>query len=293
MKKQLYKLLIIIGIVIITLEISGVIFIFVHNFIKDYYLTKNNLKFYQKIADNSQTLIKQKIEENLALKQEMLQKETEFSRVFSELNNLKDAVNALVKLRNLDPELLKKYSKIYFLNENYTPKNLIQIDPQYVSNSQDQYILSNVLPFLYTLLSDAKKDNIDLKIKWAYRSFWEQYNIKTKDMITYGTGANKFVADQGYSEHQLGTTVDFVTKEFNGNASLFYKTKAYQWLVANAYKYGFVLSYPKNNRYYIYEPWHWRFVGIKLATYLHNQNKYLYDLDQREIDQYLLYIFDW
>lgn len=293
MKKQLYKLLIIIGIVIITLEISGVIFIFVHNFIKDYYLTKNNLKFYQKIADNSQTLIKQKTEENLALKQEMLQKETEFSRVFSELNNLKDAVNALVKLRNLDPELLKKYSKIYFLNENYVPKNLIQIDPQYVSNSQDQYILSNVLPFLYTLLSDAKKANIDLKIKWAYRSFWEQYNIKSKDMITYGTGANKFVADQGYSEHQLGTTVDFVTTEYNDNSSLFHKTKAYQWLVNNAYKYGFVLSYPKGNQYYIYEPWHWRFVGIKLATYLHNQGKYLYDLDQREIDQYLLYIFDW
>jgi D-alanyl-D-alanine carboxypeptidase len=150
-----------------------------------------------------------------------------------------------------------------------------------------------VLPFLYTLLSEAKKNNIDLKIKWGFRSFLEQYNIKSTDVVTYGSGANKFVADQGYSEHQLGTTVDFSTSEFNGNASLFYKTKAYQWLVDNAYKYGFVLSYPKNNKYYIYEPWHWRFVGIKLATTLHNENKYLYDLDQNEIDQYLLYIFDW
>jgi len=54
----------------------------------------------------------------------------------------------------------------------------------------------------------------------------------------------------------------------------FNKTKAYQWLLNNAYKYGFILSYPENNEYYIYEPWHWRFVGIKLATKLHNENKF-------------------
>jgi hypothetical protein len=53
-----------------------------------------------------------------------------------------------------------------------------------------------------------------------------------------------------------------------------------------------VLSYPKNNKYYIYEPWHWRYVGVSLATWLHDNGKYLYDVDQREIDEYLLTIFD-
>jgi LAS superfamily LD-carboxypeptidase LdcB len=60
----------------------------------------------------------------------------------------------------------------------------------------------------------------------------------------------------------------------------------------HAYIYGFVLSYPKNNGYYVYEPWHWRFVGVKLATDLHNQGKNFYDMDQRTIDTYLLNIFD-
>jgi LAS superfamily LD-carboxypeptidase LdcB len=60
----------------------------------------------------------------------------------------------------------------------------------------------------------------------------------------------------------------------------------------NAYRFGFVLSYPKGNAYYIYEPWHFRFVGVKLATYLHDRGLHFYDIDQKEIDQYLVSIFD-
>ncbi len=48
----------------------------------------------------------------------------------------------------------------------------------------------------------------------------------------------------------------------------------------------------KENKYYIYEPWHWRFVGIALATKLHEEQKTLYGMDQREIDDYLVTIFD-
>lgn len=292
-KKQYWKPLIILGLIIFTLEISWVVFATAYVFLKDYSTTKNNLDFYKNIANNYQILIEKKINENLALQQTMAQREAEVSNAFLQLDSLKENVNTIVKLRNLDEELLKKYSKVYFLNENYVPRTLLQIDPQYIANSKEQYIHGSVLPFLYTLLEEAKKNDIDLKVKWGFRSFLEQYNIKTTDVMSYGSGANKFVADQGYSEHQLGTTVDLTTSEFNDNSSLFYKTKAYQWLLDNAYKYGFVLSYPKDNKYYVFEPWHWRFVGIKLAVTLHNENKYFYDLDQRDIDQYLIYIFDW
>jgi D-alanyl-D-alanine carboxypeptidase len=111
--------------------------------------------------------------------------------------------------------------------------------------------------------------------------------------MTYGTGANKFSADQGYSEHQLGTAVDFTTEELGADFSDFEDTDAYQWLLANAHRYGFILSYPKGNKYYIFEPWHWRFVGIRLAEELHATGKYFYDMDQRFIDNYLISIFDW
>ena len=112
--------------------------------------------------------------------------------------------------------------------------------------------------------------------------------------MVYGAGtANQFSADQGYSEHQLGTAVDLITTGQGGMLDqAFAKTDAYGWLTENAYKYGFILSYPSGNSYYLYEPWHWRYVGVELATDLHEKSGYFYDLDQRATDTYLISIFD-
>jgi len=52
------------------------------------------------------------------------------------------------------------------------------------------------------------------------------------------------------------------------------------------------MSYPENNEYYMYEPWHWRFVGTKLARYLDREAKNFYDIEQREIDTYITSLFD-
>ncbi len=110
--------------------------------------------------------------------------------------------------------------------------------------------------------------------------------------MQYGAGANTFSADQGYSEHQLGTTVDFSSDEIGGGLTDFQNTKAFAWLEENAHRYGFTLSYPEANEYYIYEPWHWRFVGQELADDLYDDGKHFYDYDQRTIDEYLISIFD-
>ena len=148
-------------------------------------------------------------------------------------------------------------------------------------------------PFLKILLDVATSSNVDIRIISAYRSFGTQSELKSSYTVVYGAGtANKFSADQGYSEHQLGTTVDFTTAKLGANFSAFEKTQTFQWLAAEAYKYGFILSYPKNNAYYRFEPWHWRFVGRSLAEKLHNEGKFFYDLEQREIDKYLVSIFD-
>src|SRR5690606_38397067 len=98
---------------------------------------------------------------------------------------------------------------------------------------------------------------------------------------------------QGYSEHQLGTTIDFTTEGLGGGlVTSFENTPAFAWLADNAHKFGFTLSYPKGNAYYMYEPWHWRFVGEDLAEDLHEDDAYFYDWDQRKIDTYLIKIFD-
>jgi len=256
--------------------------------------TKNNLEISNKFNEKLIIRLMELMNQNIDLRQQAEQAGQLVSGFKTQMDTLSQEVGTIVKLRNLDEELLQKYSKVYFLNENYVPKTVLAIDSQYLYNpDNDEYIHGNVLPFLYALLEAAKKDSINLTVKSAFRSFYEQANIKTNYKMAFGSGANKFVADQGYSEHQLGTTVDFGTNEFNGNSSYFHESKAYQWLLNNAYKYGFILSYPKENTYYIFEPWHWRFVGIRLAAKLHEEGKYFYELDQRAIDDYLISIFDW
>ncbi len=210
------------------------------------------------------------------------------------VSNISDSVSVLTKLVQTDPELLKKYSKNYFLNEHYVPFSLTKIDPVYVYTAgRTLEIHSSVYPKLKAMFDAAALENISLKVDSAYRSFGTQAVLKANYRLTYGAGtANQFSAEQGYSEHQLGTTVDFTSDEIKGALGGFDTTKAYTWLTANAYKYGFILSYPKNNTYYQYEPWHWRFVGVGLAAKLHQDGMNFYDADQRVIDQYLVDIFN-
>lgn len=221
--------------------------------------------------------------------------QSQVGNVQQSVGSISGAVGTLQKLVTTDPELLKKYSKVYFLNENYTPAHLSLIPQSYVySNTKQEQFLEEALPFLENMLTAAKSAGITIYVASAYRSFAEQQSLKSEYAVVYGAGtANSFSADQGYSEHQLGTATDLITPGLNGELTdAFDATTAYAWLLANAYKFGFELSYPKGNDYYVYEPWHWRFVGIKLATYLHNGNKNFYDLDQREIDTYLADLFD-
>lgn len=220
--------------------------------------------------------------------------QTQVGGVAQSVGSISGAVGTLQKLAQIDPELLKKYSKVYFLNENYTPAHLTLIPNDYLySSSRSEQFLSEAWPFLKALFDSAKGGGITLYVESAYRSFAEQQSLKSLYTVTYGAGtANSFSADQGYSEHQLGTTLDFITTGLGGQLEGFDKTVAYQWLLTNAYRFGFELSYPKGNSYYIYEPWHFRFVGVKLATYLHNNKINFYDMDQRDIDAYLATTFD-
>lgn len=210
-----------------------------------------------------------------------------------QVKSIAGTVGVLEKLSKTDEELLQKYSKVYFLNENYIPNKLTQIDVKYLyDKNMDKWIHGEVWPYLQRMLDSAANDGIDLLVGSAYRSFETQIQLKNNYSMSYGFGANNFSADQGYSEHQLGTTVDFTTQKTGNDFSAFKNSGTYKWLTDNAYKYGFVLSYPDKNGYYIFEPWHWRFVGVALATKLNSDKIYFYDLSQREIDEYLVNIFD-
>jgi LAS superfamily LD-carboxypeptidase LdcB len=229
-----------------------------------------------------------------AINKEKQDVQAQLGGVKEQVGTIGGALTDIQKLNKIDPEFLAKYSKIFFLSDVYAPARLVEIPVAYRYNEKSPLqIIPEVLPYLQKMLDQAKANNVTIYVHSAYRSFNTQGALKGQYSVAYGAGtANQFSADQGYSEHQLGTTVDFITTGTGGELLGFDRTPAYAWIVANAYRYGFVLSYPKDNDYYIFEPWHWRFVGVKLSTYLHNSNTYLYTLDQRAIDAYLISIFD-
>ena len=228
------------------------------------------------------------------LETELSKEQRKFEELEEQVEDSLDVVALIRKASEIDKELLQKYSRVFFLNEHYIPKDLSSIDKEYLYYpNRDMQVITQVLPFIEELLEDAEKDNIELLILSAYRSFNTQAQLKGQYVQTFGTSAaNRFSADQGYSEHQLGSTVDFTTSEVGSALSAFEASEAFEWLSKNAHKYGFVLSYPKNNGYYIYEPWHWRFVGKDLAKELSSKELGFYDLDQRTINEFRVDLFE-
>jgi D-alanyl-D-alanine carboxypeptidase len=83
------------------------------------------------------------------------------------------------------------------------------------------------------------------------------------DKVTATKEAAKIILPPGTSEHNLGLAMDIISLEQS-----FENTKAFRWLSAHAQDYGFILRYPKDKEAIteiIYEPWHWRYVGIENA----------------------------
>ena len=89
----------------------------------------------------------------------------------------------------------------------------------------------------------------------------------------YGSDyTNTVSAKPGFSEHQTGLALDIIEK--GGQMSEFENSKAYPWLKENAYKYGFILRYPKDKTYltgYAFESWHYRFLGKDLAKKVYDE----------------------
>lgn len=278
--------------------------VFSYGIIKYYSLNKNLTNTKEQFSITSQNLQNdiKKLEthlastttENIFLNDFLTVLKTRNIDYKNEIEDINQTVSTLKKLTSTDPELLQKYSKIYFLNENYIPTELSLIDTSFLFRKEKpEQIHSKVKPFLEMLMLSARADGVDISVVSGYRSFGTQSSLKSQYSVLYGAnGANRFSADQGYSEHQLGTTADFTTKKNGVMFVGFDKSEAYLWLNQNAHRFGFTLSYPANNKYYVFEPWHWRFVGVALATKLHDENKYFNDQAERDINAFLIKLFD-
>lgn len=167
---------------------------------------------------------------------------------------------------------VKKYSKSMlvnkynYLNKDYKPYDLVIVDNTKLSN-----IAKNAF---YELKNAAKKENLNIIAISGYRSYSYQEVLYNKYLTVDGKEkADTYSARPGFSEHQTGLAVDVS----NGKTSYmnFENTNEFIWMNNNAHKYGFILRYPKGKEKitgYIYESWHYRYVGTEISLYIKKHN---------------------
>jgi zinc D-Ala-D-Ala carboxypeptidase len=116
----------------------------------------------------------------------------------------------------------------------------------------------------------AKQSGVYLVAVSGFRDVTLQQDLFEAQINRRGSvaAAAKISAPPGYSEHHTGYAIDFGDRDRPQTdvEETFEQTPAFQWLIQNAYQYGFEMSFPRGNlQGVMYEPWHWRFVGSQRA----------------------------
>ncbi len=128
------------------------------------------------------------------------------------------------------------------------------------------------------MVQAARKEGVYVYVTSSYRSMDKQISLheaKIEEGVMMGYSyvaakerAAEVVAVPGTSEHQAGLALDFVSSEYRRLDEKQENTKGFQWLKEHCYDYGFILRYPNGKTEstgIIYEPWHFRYVGLKAA----------------------------
>ena len=160
----------------------------------------------------------------------------------------------------------------YMLPSWYAPGDLV--DTSQAGLNGGYLVRSIIVPQLAALARDASAAGAPVQLVSAYRSYAQQA-ATFQHWVNVG-GYNHALltsARAGHSEHQLGTTIDVTSA--GGAAPWDYAdwaaTPAGAWMAANAWRYGFVMTYPigaTGTSCYSYEPWHYRYVGTEIAAAL-------------------------
>ena len=158
------------------------------------------------------------------------------------------------------------------LNSNYVPEDLEPIILNY--SCKDKYLRKEAKIAFENMAKSAKIDGYNIIAVSTYRSY--EYQVKLYNNYVIDKG--KYYADMasaraGHSEHQTGLAVDVA--DLSLDYDNFEETKEFTWMINNAHKYGFILRYPKASFHitgFKYEPWHYRYVGIDIATYIYENN---------------------
>ena len=158
------------------------------------------------------------------------------------------------------------------LSSEYVPDDLVTIDDEYVKADEDVEIERNVAKAFYDMAEAASEEGLELMVSSGYRSYKDQEEITNTYLELYGQNyVDNYVAKPGFSEHQTAMSLDVASK----SVATFVESDEYSWMMDNAYKYGFILRYPKSKEDitgYKCEAWHYRYVGKKIAKYIKEHN---------------------
>ncbi len=148
------------------------------------------------------------------------------------------------------------------LDKEYYPSDLVI--PNVSSIKEEMYLREEAAHSLEEMFEYAEKEEINLLLISAFRSYDYQENLYKKN-IANDANANRYSAKPGESEHQTGLAVDLSSASMNCLLEeCFESTKEGVWLNENAHLFGFILRYPKEKEPitgYIFEPWHFRYIG--------------------------------
>jgi zinc D-Ala-D-Ala carboxypeptidase len=162
------------------------------------------------------------------------------------------------------------------LPSEYAPGDLVPLQDYGVSASDSGMLRREAAEHLGHLVKAAAAAGEELEVASAYRSYEEQRRSHKRSMRVFGAEAGRMSATPGHSQHQLGTAVDFTNAAAGHQVTRYFgRTTAYRWLERHAWEYGFVLAYPQGKEEqtgYRWEPWHYRFVGVRDAERLEESN---------------------
>jgi D-alanyl-D-alanine carboxypeptidase len=174
--------------------------------------------------------------------------------------------------RDYDDWSLTLLDPTFRLAPTYVPPDLDSVEEAGFEHGT-LLLRSLAIPDLAALREAAGDAGHPIDVLAAYRSYRIQRDLFERRTETLGpAGAAGRTARAGHSEHQLGTTLDFKPLGAADVTQGFGSTPTGRWLAANAYRFGFIESYPAGRTAvtcYAYEPWHFRYVGRAEAAAVH------------------------
>lgn len=207
------------------------------------------------------------------------EKQKQINQLEEENENLSKEVDS--REQKLDVASLPWY--LTLVNEDYPMEE--NYEPTLKKVQGDYQVDARIVKPLKKMIQDAEKEGVNLVVCSAYRSVRRQkqvFNESMQDRLDQGMNywdayqdTALSVALPGSSEHSLGLAVDLVSNQYTGLDEEQAKTKEAKWLKKNCHKYGFILRYPSEKTKetgIVYEPWHYRYVGIEDATKIMEQN---------------------